>query len=1128
MIWRKPLFFAFVTLILVINFVGSQNSKIGGEVYGELEKNGEARVIVKLKIEEEKGLIFKKQKTNLEIEEESKEIKEEISEEIGKENVIHIFDDHLAVEISDKELNQLNKNKNVESIEIDKPVTAFLQDSAPLINATNVWPIKILGFNITGIDETVCILDTGINFSHPDLVGTNKTCVIDCQGKACIENCSIGDDNGHGTHVAGITAASGIINGIANHARLIGVKVLDSTGSGSGSDVNAGLRWCLNNVDNYNISVISMSLGTNCALYPQFCYDNYCDDDETTTAPLINNATSMNISVIAATGNNGNYTAISTPACIRNITAVGWGNKDDTVNGNGNRNNLTDLFAPGNNINSTYAGAGCLTGCTCSGNYMVCSGTSMAAPHVSAVFALVRQFYRLQNNRILMPKEILSALNSTGKNVYDPSSGLTFQRLDALSAIVSLDETNPEVHLIQPEENLFSTSQNQTFSCNSTDSVQLKNITLQIWNSTSLYYENTGIIGGVFSEAGWSISDMGYGNYKWNCLAYDRNNNSAYATNNFTLDINRGLKLIVIGVDGFQYNHYADMLKAGVLTNITRLIGNNGWNTTHNITGHSLTSTAPGNAEIQTGLNETLNMVSDNSCENPVPDGNTTFERLEAFDSSIVTGSIYGKTTCYVPNGVLGNAWQNVDWWQNRSTYSPNVWPDGTNCDDSKDVATKATEFIGNYSNLSFYLFVYFGVPDCSGHVEGDNSINYNNSFINVDDGLGIILNSLEQNNINDSVQIIITSDHGWNEGTTGHSISDSNTITIPLITNNASMINYTTSDEIREQCEVAPTTLDYFGLSASDYQDIINNGCDSMIERDLISPNVNITSPTATTYTSSSILFNLSLNENGYCKYSLNSGAINSTLSSTNSRVWNSTQTISDGDYTVNFYCNDTSGNKNNTESVMFLVNVPEQIVSSSGGGGGGGQPTIKTYAPTIEQVSKGYTQELNTGDKVRFKFFDLNSEQHTLSLEEIGIDFVSLIIQSDTIRMNLGIGQSAKINITSSDYYDLYIKLEDITDNKAKLTIQIIKEKIPKEDLTERVIEKKLGNETRSEEEAAELAEERSNLMSIVFVYIGIVVIIGVLFSLIGTKLRKTNNKKNVKKKAKTTKKEFSLPYR
>ncbi len=1046
----EKMFFVLIFIILTsLFFVSSvKEDKISQEVYEKLEKDGVVRVIIKINTGEGKM-----------------EIKKNIEEEVGKEDIRHVFSDEVAVEISEDDLDELNKNPNVKEVVIDKLIFAYLQQSIPYINASSVWPIQLSGINITGADETVCILDTGINFTHPALIGKNKTCVIDCLDKECIENCSIGDDNGHGTHVAGIVAASGGINGVGGNISLIGVKVLNSAGEGSGSDLNAAIDWCVANSATYNISVISMSLG-DCSNH-----STYCNDDSST--PFINNANAYNISVIVAAGNGPGGSCVgitntngpAAPACVQNATAIGVVNDvDNSISYQ--RGALFELLAPGISINSTKS----------TGGYIEYSGTSMAAPHVAGAFALIRQFYRLQNGRVPTPNEIKAVLNNTGKRIDDSAgSGYNFSRIDVLSAIISIDETPPNISLISPANNSVNLSQNQRFLCNATDPVGLKNITLQIWNSTSLYYENTNSTNGNFKSAEWNVLNMPYGTYKWNCLAYDLNNNHAYSSSNYTYTVRSSYKVIVIGVDGFQYNHYANMLNTGILTNFTRLLSNRGWNGTHNITGHSSTSTAPGNAELHTGLNESLTGISDNTCNNPIPNGNTTFERLENFNSNIVTGAIYGKTTCYIPNGVLGNSWQNIDWWQNRSTYSPTVWSDGTACDNSKDVATKSTEFIGNYTNSSFYLFVYFGAPDCSGHVGGDNSLNYNNSFVNVDEGLGVILNSLEANNLNGSVQIIVTADHGWNEGTTSHETANADTLVIPLITNNASMVAYSTSDSIREQCEIAPTILDFFGLPASDYQEIINNGCESMIERESISPQVTISNPIPTTYTTNSYTINITLNEDGYCEYSLDGGTTNNTLTNTGNRMFMSARTeVPNGNYVLNAYCNDTAGNRNYTESVNFSVSVSSAIIQVSGGGGSIFINPAKIYEPTIEQVSSsvGYTETLNKDDKIKFTFFDEKSSQHTLTVDYVGESFVNLTIQSNIIKLTLGIGQSAKLNLTSAEYYNLYIKLNSIENNKAKITMQTIHEEITKLKISgESIGEEK---ETLKTEEEIEIERE------------------------------------------------------
>ncbi len=104
----------------------------------------------------------------------------------------------------------------------------------------------------------------------------------------------------------------------------------------------------------------------------------------------------------------------------------------------------------------------------------------------------------------------------------------------------------------------------------------------------------------------------------------------------------------------------------------------------------------------------------------------------------------------------------------------------------------------------------------------------YTDSFIKIDRDLGILLNSLKDNGIDTTTQIIITGDHGWNLGTTGQATANDTRI-LSLITNNISMLSYLTSNGLREQGEVAPTILDFFGMTASDYQDITNAGYQSM-----------------------------------------------------------------------------------------------------------------------------------------------------------------------------------------------------------------------------------------------------------------------------------------------------------
>ena len=162
--------------------------------------------------------------------------------------------------------------------------------------------------------------------------------------------------------------------------------------------------------------------------------------------------------------------------------------------------------------------------------------------------------------------------------------------------------------------------------------------------------------------------------------------------------------------------------------------------------------------------------------------------------------------------------------------YENTNWIDGTACAYDRNVSTKAIEFIVNNTNSSFYLFVYFSTPDCSGHAHTDQSLEYNLSFIEVDRALGMLLDALRDQGIENHTQIIVTADHGWNAGTAGHSTFNDDTAILPLITNNYIMIANATTAGFRKQCDIAPTTLHYFGMNASAYPDITGfGGCGSM-----------------------------------------------------------------------------------------------------------------------------------------------------------------------------------------------------------------------------------------------------------------------------------------------------------
>ena len=271
--------------------------------------------------------------------------------------------------------NKLNINPDVKSIELDREVHISMAESAPLIDANDVWNIRVNNINITGEDETVCVIDTGIDYTHADLGGClGANCKVIGGYDFVNSDSNPIDDNGHGTHVAGTVASTNsVYKGVAPGSKLVAMKVLDAAGSGSFSNAVAAIDWCVNNKAQFNISVISMSLGDSGQ------YNNpsaQCDIYSAGTS--INTAVREGIFVSVASGNNAYTNGISYPACVTNATSVGavydaslgsvgWSACNDTTTSADkfacftNRDEILDVLAPGYAIYSTKMGGGFTT-----------------------------------------------------------------------------------------------------------------------------------------------------------------------------------------------------------------------------------------------------------------------------------------------------------------------------------------------------------------------------------------------------------------------------------------------------------------------------------------------------------------------------------------------------------------------------------------------------------------------------------------------------------------------------------------------------------------------------------------------------------------------------------------------
>jgi subtilisin family serine protease len=308
----------------------------------------------------------------------------------------------FAATIPDAKLAKIKNDPRVAAVVEDRIVTANVKPApvvAPITSPTQKVPngikrIGAEGLANNGLGVTVAVIDTGIDLTHLDLA-TN----ILGKGKSCVPRvASAKDDNGHGTHVAGTIAAAdnsiGAI-GVAPQAKLVPVKVLDKTGSGSTSSVICGIDWVTANASTLKIKVANMSLGGG-GLSDNNC--GYTNGDLMHQA--ICKSRDAGVTYVVAAGNEGVDASNSVPAAyddaVITVSALvdtdgkfgGYGGltsygTDDTFASFSNYGTVVDLGAPGVNIYSTWKG----------GAYNTISGTSMATPHVSGAAALYLSAY---------------------------------------------------------------------------------------------------------------------------------------------------------------------------------------------------------------------------------------------------------------------------------------------------------------------------------------------------------------------------------------------------------------------------------------------------------------------------------------------------------------------------------------------------------------------------------------------------------------------------------------------------------------------------------------------------------------------------------------------------------------
>ena len=277
----------------------------------------------------------------------------------------------LAASLPEPAVAALQRNPRVVAVDPDVEITAF--DS----ELDNSWGVKHIGAGNLhadgnkGAGVTVAVLDSGIDYTHPEL-SPNYI------GGKDFENGDMDpfDDNGHGTHVAGTIAAADndvdtSVVGVAPRANLIALKVLDENGSGSFSNVVAALDWLVAyKAAHPGEYVTNHSYGSSL-------------DPGITVFKAFAKAYAAGILHVAAAGNNGNCSGkgggIGFPAIYESVIAVTAIDSTNTRACFSSVGPDAELAAPGVEVMSTYL----------NGGYALGTGTSMASPHVAGVAALV-------------------------------------------------------------------------------------------------------------------------------------------------------------------------------------------------------------------------------------------------------------------------------------------------------------------------------------------------------------------------------------------------------------------------------------------------------------------------------------------------------------------------------------------------------------------------------------------------------------------------------------------------------------------------------------------------------------------------------------------------------------------
>lgn len=350
------------------------------------------------------------------------EEKEKLIHQIGVVKYRIPLINSYVIELNEIDLPKLNGIEGVKAVHQNTHITAQMNIARKTVKADIAQSKGLSGKGIT-----IAVLDTGIAPIDDFIKPKNRIIAF----KDFVNNKTTPyDDNGHGTHVAGIATGNGTLSnekylGIAPNCNIVSIKVLNNAGRGNSAEVLAGLQWMVDNAEKYNIRIANLSVGTN----------NSSSNDPLVKA--VEAAWDKGIIITIAAGNNGpDSSTITSPGISRKVITVGasddnktvriWGDTLINFSGRGPTKECIikpDIIAPGADITSCltptpYIDKDSKEGLKKIGEYyMQLSGTSMSTPIISGAVALL-----LEKHPELCPDDVKYMLKHSTVNLNYPQN----------------------------------------------------------------------------------------------------------------------------------------------------------------------------------------------------------------------------------------------------------------------------------------------------------------------------------------------------------------------------------------------------------------------------------------------------------------------------------------------------------------------------------------------------------------------------------------------------------------------------------------------------------------------------------------------------------------------------------